>query len=234
MRNDALRPYFWQPMISYFWRAFLAWIRSEPPKPAIVWTDANGVGWRARPDYMEPWQPDTGQHEVLKRYMRVFLWRLLRGVPGAPAGSTAPVTIDPEAIGLGGMLIEAPRLLPMGQELAAFCRRHGFANAARASMPEAREAELLGAWTCQQAAMNAEVDRMMERAAETARTWNPVHGPLPGEPREALIALLDCGPCEAADRADGRKIAGLAPIVLREGWLREKSELPAGYEGAPR
>jgi hypothetical protein len=211
-----------------FWYRLLAWIRSEPPKPAIVWYDENGVGWRARPDYQEPWQPDTGQHEVEKREMRVFLWRMLRGVPGAPAGSQSPVAIRPVMIGLGGTVINAPRLLPVGQGLAATCRRFGFARFARASMPEATEADLRKAYDAQETAMEAEVDRMMTGCAEKARTWDPRQGPPPGEPRDVLVAGLTCGPFEVEARMDGHERAILKPILLKADWPA-KPDVVVGY-----
>lgn len=180
-----------------------------PPKPPLVYFDANGVGWCARPDRMEPWSEDVGQHDYSKREMRIFLWRWFRGL------DPQPVMLDPADLGLGGPIDRVPRLLPLGQSLAIACQSLGFGPLARAAMPEASEEQLAAAYEAATAALDVEIERMLADNAAVQVTWDARYGPAPVVTREQIYANLNVGVFEPSPGVRGRVRAPLKPIQLR-------------------
>lgn len=180
-----------------------------PPKPPLVYFDANGVGWCATPERMEPWTADVGQHDYSKREMRIFLWRYFRGL------DPQPVMLNPADLGLGGPVDRAPRLFPLGQSLAIACQNLGFAPLARAAMPEATEEQLRSAYDAATAALEAEIERMLASNASVQATWDARYGAAPVVTREEIYANLNVGVFEPSPGVRGHVRAALTPIQLR-------------------
>jgi hypothetical protein len=180
----------------------------EAPKPPIKFVDSEGVGWRERPDYMEPWQPDTGQHETWKREMRVAVLRWRRGERGQG-------NVNLAAYDLGERNVPVPMLFPLHMQLADACRRLGFSQLAECSVPDApmtRE-EIERFWTEQETAAATEAELREARGRATASTWDTTSR---GEFVYALAAealpLLTVGPIDGAPTRHPR--ASLQPVNL--------------------
>lgn len=195
------------------WSRFLSWLRGDMPaldKPEIRYVDADGVGWTATPDYHESWHPDEGQHETWKREMRIWLWH---------AQHPSARSVDLRDLGLS----RTPRVqplplspLPMGSDLAASCRRLGFARLALAA--GARD---MG-WTFDaikdlhehhEDAVFVEARRRFEVNTARAKTWDvPARGPFIFDSAVDTVALLSCGEFGGPLIPQGRTLAPLEPL----------------------
>lgn len=166
----------------------------EPPKPPIKFVDSEGVGWRERPDYMEPWQPDTGQHETWKREMRLAVLRWRRG-------EYAQGNVNLADYDLGERNVPIPMLFPLHMQLSDACRRLGFAQLAACSVPDAplsRE-EIERMWAEQEAAAVAEADLREARGRATAATWDTAtRGEFVYATAAEALPLLTAGPLDGA------------------------------------
>lgn len=157
--------------------------------PPIRHVDADGTGWRAPPDWHEPYQPDEGQHDMWKREMRLWLWRM------ATKHEESRCNLRDAGVTVRDQWQNAGVRLPAGLDLAMACRRLGFLRLAQAAMPEASPSFLASCWEQHEAAARAQAAAQYARCAEIAKTWDPVTrgGPFIFDTEEQTHAMLTFG-----------------------------------------
>jgi hypothetical protein len=177
--------------------------------PPIRHVDADGTGWRAPPDWHEPYQPDEGQHDMWKREMRLWLWRM------ANHHEALRCNLRDAGITLRDQWQNAGALLPAGMDLAMAARRLGFLRLAQAAMPNASPSFLASCWEQHEAAAKAQAADQYARCAEVAKTWDPVTrgGPFRFDTEEQTLAMLTFGAFDVPPTVPpGREVQPLIPF----------------------
>lgn len=187
--------------------------RLEAEKPPIRYTDPDGVGWRAPPDWHEPYTPDEGQHDMWKREMRLWLWRMRTG------HEASRCNLKDAGIAVRDQWQNAGFLLPAGSELASAARRLGFLRLARAATgedPQWGTDELRMYYDRHQAAARALAQELYTGNAERAKTWDTVaRGPFNFDSEETTFSMLDFGSFMADPFVpDGKALQPLKPFEL--------------------
>lgn len=179
------------------WIRFLILIGRRWLAPYV---DGVGQGWRKPPEWLTSEWPDEGQWDGYKRDMRVFLYRADRQIV---IGSDEPnharnlTASELRELGLGRAAAWAPRVWPMGEQLAGVCRELGFARFARASAGDFIEDSRLEAVYARH---SEEVEREIvarRDALQEARRRGNIVLPTPEEEEAAAVSLravLDLGP----------------------------------------
>lgn len=193
------------------WANLVLLVRAAPEptfdKPPIKYIDGTGTGWREAPDYNEAWAPDHGQHEVWKREMRVWIWRVSRGM-------TAPCAVNLFDVGLSSVpdFRHYGYADLMGLDLASVSRRLGFVYLAQAAYPDMDTATLRIAYEMHEANVHAEAERRAKLNAEHAATWNPDKGPHVTDTFDQTVEVLTAGPFDGAPLPPGKVRQPLTPI----------------------
>lgn len=118
-------------------------------KPAIDFAHygPDGIGYLRPPSWTRAGAVDEGQWDIVKRQLRISLWRIRYGLPEVAHGldvrpigvAIRPPHLPPHVklAKIEDVTEYVPTLWPFGPDIAAACREHGFVRLAQSVMPDA-------------------------------------------------------------------------------------------------
>jgi len=200
----------WVKWIPRLILAMTAWVRRSLTPTKFVWVSPSGVGYMQRPDWQEAHSPDQGQHDWVKRALRIWWYRISNNTGGS-AGS-----LHLSVVGLGTEYINVPVLMPLGPDIAIACRRLGFSRLMRAANPTITDEEIAATHSMHELAVTGEAERRYTVNMETLSGWDEarMRFPFVFEDRSQTIAMLTVG---ALDRPDLIACPPLLPLASSYG-----------------